>query len=295
MKFKNLLLLLPLLLLSGCADGHYLPEGKNANVILLMGQSNATGIAKFEDLATNAPDVYSEFCNGYDNVALAQHCENASKIGDNKFHKLANNESYELKQFGPEIGIGRWMNSHSTKPTYIIKSSWNGSNLDNQWLNHAGARGDLYNGTLDYASGKLKVLKNNHITVDSFSICWMQGESDNFYDCGAYASNTENFIKYLREDFKSYSNNIAFIDAYISATTLNGNGQPAWPNATIINQAKQTVADKDALVSVIKTNGEDASALNLVTKPDDPAHYNAVSQIALGEEFAKRILSLIGE
>ena len=295
MKLKKFFLLLPLALLAGCKDGHYLPEGNNINVILLMGQSNATGVALFSDLEANDPSTYSQFCSGFDNVSFSQQCENASAEGINKFHKLGKNKSYKAKQFGPELGIGKWMNEHSTKPTFIIKSSLGGSNLNNQWLNQFGGRGNLYNTALNYCKGKLKVLTKSNKKIDSLSVCWMQGESDNFYDYSLYEQNTKSLIKFLREDYKSYSSNISFIDAYISSTTRNSNGEVVWPNANLINAAKQRVADEDPLVATIKTNGEDQEALNLITKTEDPAHYDAVSQVALGEEFAKKIINFIGE
>lgn len=122
-------------------------------------------------------------------------------------------------------------------------------------------------------------------------VFWMQGESDSFsgrYE--KYQKNTECLISYLREDLSPWIySHFNFVDAFISIKSHH------WQNPTAVNNAKLAVSKKIADCYCIKTNGEDAQALNLDLKnqvgedDNDNAHYCSTSMVALGKEAGKYI------
>lgn len=285
---KLLTFFLPIISLSlvGCKNEYkHLMNMGDANVILIFGQSNASGNSPWEYLETKNNEVYNTFKAGTDNVLVSWNVvHNKNKYFEPCRFGMADHTAF----FGPEIGIADVFRKESTT-TYIIKYALGGSNLNEQWLNKNAERGDLYNSSIDWVNKKIKYLKRNNVTPHIKGIFWMQGESDSFegsYD--KYENNLRHLINYYREDLKPYyDETLPFVDAYISNKTV-------WWQADEINRQKQVVADSDPNNYVIKTNGEDANALDLNVKSassegDDGAHYDSVSEVLLGQTIAEII------
>ena len=290
---KKLLILssVSILLLSGCIATHddqykHLIRPGKANVVLITGQSNASGNSPWEYLLNKNPDIYNKFKDGVNNVLTSHYVQderNYEYFEPTRFG-LADHDSF----FGPEIGIADVF-SETNEITYIIKFAVGGTVLDNQWLNGNGKRGRLYNDSINWFRKRLNYLIDNGVEPNIVGQFWMQGEGDSINEIGIkYASNLQNMISYYREDLKDYyQDHYTFVDAYISTKTV-------WPNPALINQQKQIVADADPNVFCIKTNGEDESAINLDVKyftgeGDDAAHYNSQSEILLGQRAAQII------
>ena len=265
----------------------YLPdgEGKIARVILLGGQSNASGCSLDEYLEkTSTPQKYAEYKNGYDNVYI-----NYFATGTNEsrgFVKCATAQGEAGLCFGPELGMAEQL--HEQYPDelfFIIKYAWGGSNLYDQWLSPSsfGKTGTLYRHFIKYVDTSIDYLVSKNYQVVVEGMCWMQGESDAFSPDNAtdYEKHLKNFIKDLRRKYASYSSSdgIAFVDAYIADNPM------FWVYYADVNAAKKKVADsssKNLLVDTISLGFETTKEPE--ENPDVP-HYDSQSEITLGKNF----------
>ena len=113
-----------------------LPDGggKKVTVILLGGQSNASGCSLDEYLQKNvSEDKYAEYENGYDNVYINYF---ASGTNESKgFVKCSTRQGEFGTSFGPELGIADKLHEmYPDEMFFIIKYAWGGTNLYEQWL-----------------------------------------------------------------------------------------------------------------------------------------------------------------
>lgn len=291
---KKLLLLssVSILLLSGCGpDTHndkyrdLIRPGK-ANVILVTGQSNASGNSPWDFLQSKNPTIYNKFKNGVTNVLTSHYVQDGRcyEYFEPTRFGLADHDSL----FGPEVGIADVF-SETNGTTYIIKFAVGGTRLFNDWLDSHGQRGRLYNDSVDWFKKRLNYLKSRGVQPSIVGQFWMQGEGDSTDEWGSvYGSNLKNMISFYKEDLQDYyQDHYTFVDAYISTKTV-------WPNPTLVNQQKQMVADSDPNVFCIKTNGEDETAINLDVKShsgegNDEAHYDSQSEVLLGQRAGQII------
>ena len=124
-----------------------LPDGggKEVSVILLGGQSNASGCSLDEYLKKNvSPEKYAEYQNGYDNVYI-NYLSGANH--SNAFVKCATLQGELAGAFGPELGLADKLHElYPDRTFFIIKCAWGGTNLFEQWLSPSsdGKTGDLY-------------------------------------------------------------------------------------------------------------------------------------------------------
>lgn len=268
-------------------------QGKRATVILLGGQSNASGCSRDDYLKQNvSAEKYAEYENGYDNVYI-----NYFATGTNEskgFVKCARAQGEAGGFFGPELGLAEKLSeAYPNETIFIIKYAWGGSNLYKQWLSPSskGKTGDLYKAFVKYVRTSLEYLVSKNYDVKIEGMCWMQGESDSVNEkvANAYKTNLTNLIKDIRAEFAPYAaeDGIAFVDAYIA-------DNPAyWTHYDIVNSKKREVADSSPLNSVIDTISH---GLTCQVEPEgepDLAHYDSLSQIKLGHLFAEEMKSFI--
>lgn len=291
LKFITIIIQIILLLtFSACGKDKYsyLIKPKLANVILIYGQSNASGCTRLEYLKQNDLELYNKFENGIKNVLTNHYCDNHNVSTYFKPTKIGMGTTTDV--FGSEIGIANEFSSRKEN-TYIIKWSVGGSNLQGEWLNGNGERGYYYKSAIEFTKNQLKYLKRKGVKIRVLGAFWMQGESDSFTDYEFYEQNTYNLISYLREDLSDYLNsNLNFVDAYISTKT-------GWTHANEINKAKTNVSNRLPNVYIIKTNGEDENAIDLDVKNEpienpDMAHYDSTSMLLLGKTVAKKLIEI---
>ena len=293
-----------LLMLSGCnlfgkdtnfaikdtlEDGH----GKKATVILLGGQSNASGCSLDEYLKMNvSEDQYNEYQNGYDNVYI-----NYFVSGNNEsreFVKCGSKQGENGVAFGPELGMAQKLHElYPDQMFFIIKYAWGGTNLFEQWRSPSslGKTGDLYKSFVEFVNASVEYLDHKDYDIKIQGFCWMQGESDSFDEQVSlnYADNLSNLIKDVRNEFSKYSSNegIAFIDAYIAALPI------FWVYYENVNSCKKQVADSSPLNIVIDTNAEGLTTLNEPFDQPDIPHYDSMSQIRLGQLFIENLAQFL--
>ena len=262
-------------------------EGKEVSVILLGGQSNASGCSLDEYLQKNvSPEKYAEYEAGYDNVYI-----NYFASGNNQsdgFVKCSVRQGEEGTSFGPELGLAEKLNElYPDRTFFIIKYAWGATDLFDRWLSPSsdGNTGDLYKHFVKYVKLSIKYLISKNYDVEIEGMCWMQGESDSFsVEHGInYEIHLSNFIKDLRKEFSRYSasDGIAFIDAMIADNPMY------WVYCDLVNESKRRVADSSPMNVLIDTQHL-ITTEEPVEKPDIP-HYDSLSQLELGYMFAEEL------
>ncbi|MBR5188354.1 MAG: hypothetical protein IKW18_07775 [Clostridia bacterium] len=267
-------------------------NGKSARIILLAGQSNASGCSLDEYLQKNVTEEkYTEYQNGYDNVYI-NYLSGLNR--SNEFVKCATLQGEIAGGFGPELGLAEKLNElYPDETFFIIKCAWGGTNLYEQWLSPSskGKTGDLYKEFTAFVETSVKYLISKNYDVKIEGMCWMQGESDAFLieSSTEYGSNLERFIQDIRKKFSRYAaeDGIAFIDAYIAANPV------FWVYYESVNLGKTEVATLSHMNSLVDTieAGLDCSQ-EPEGNPDIP-HYDALSEIKLGHLFAEEIAKFI--
>ena len=103
-------------------------EGKTLKVILLAGQSNASGCSLDEYLRLNvSEEKYSEYERGYDNVYINYLSGNNMS---EEFVKCSTLQGELEGAFGPELGLAEKLSAmYPDEDFVIIKCAWGGTNL----------------------------------------------------------------------------------------------------------------------------------------------------------------------
>ncbi len=280
----------------GCSSNqiHYtvndtLPEGngKTARVILLGGQSNASGCSRNDYLEKNvSEEKYAEYKNGYDNVYI--NYLSGPKLSEG-FVKCSTEQGELDGGFGPELGLADKLHElYPDETFFIIKCAWGGTNLFEQWLSPSskGKTGELYQSFVAFVEASIDYLTSKGYDVKIEGMCWMQGESDSFSvkTSNDYGKHLESFIKDIRKEFSRYAaeDGIAFIDAYIAENPMY------WVYYEAVNQGKTDVASLSPLNRVVDTS--DLSCSSEPVDSPDLAHYDSLSEIALGHRFALELV-----
>ena len=261
---------------------------KTAHVVFLYGQSNADGVSYVEYLKTTDNEKFQEYAAGYENVYINYFNDGGNTSSGFAFQKATLGCGCANFTFGPEMGIAEKMAAaYPGENTFIVKWTWGGTALHNQWLDGKRNRGDLYNPAMDFSLKCLNYLGSIGYTLSIEGICWMQGESDAFNaDWSQYYNDTFAYVSYLRHDLQSVSKSIKFIDAGINEEI------GVWALPEPVNYAKKEFAALSDLNIYIDTN-----ALGLTTKNEpadnpDRAHYDSLSMVQLGQAFGD---ALVGE
>lgn len=267
-----------------------LPEGQGqpVKVIVLIGQSNATGCSLTSYLQQGvSPDEYDGFIHGYDSVRIHFSLDDGKYSSHGAFVPVdvscAAGEGY----FGPELGMAQVLSvAYPDETVYILKFSMSGYSLHHHWLCN-GERGSIYEAFLAFARSSLEYLESKHYEPRIGAICWMQGESDTTdFKASHYLNNQTAFASYLRADLAAWAEEggIYFIDAGISSSPYC---EPAYP---AINAAKVRFAELSALNLYFSTI--DAGLTTLYEPAEDPdlGHYDALSELKLGQLFGQYIV-----
>ena len=263
-------------------------NGKSARIILLAGQSNASGCSLDEYLQKNvSAEKYAEYQNGFDNVYI-NYLSGLNR--SNEFVPCATLQGEIAGGFGPELGLAEKLNElYPDETFFIIKCAWGGTNLYEQWLSPTskGKTGVLYQEFVAFAETSIKYLISKNYDVKIEGMCWMQGESDSFMieSSTEYGKHLENFIKDIRNEFSKYAadDGIAFVDAYIAPNPV------FWVYYENVNLGKKEVMKLSPMNSLVDTI---AAELDCSKEPEgqpDIPHYDALSEIKLGHLFAEEL------
>ena len=262
--------------------------GERVRVILLLGQSNATGCSLNDYLKKAVGDEkYAEYEKGYDSV-LINYC-----LDDHKYSSSGAFLPVDLTCaagegcFGPEVGMAEVLSAAYPDETVILlKYSMSGYSLHHHWLCN-GERGSIYQACLSFVNTYMKALREQNLDARIGAVCWMQGESDTTDFKGArYYDNQTKFASYLRADLAKYAEvgGIYFIDAGISNSPYC---EPAYP---AINAAKEKFS-KDSDLNLYFSTIEAGFTVHLEPAGDpDLGHYDAISELRLGHLFGEQVV-----
>ena len=263
-------------------------ENKNAKVVILIGQSNATGCSWNSYFEKNAPQEYEKAVQGYEDVLTNFCTENTRNTSNGQFVRVVPGQGANSDTFGPEVGIANKLTGQFENTTvFIIKYAWGGSVLDYQWLNGNYGRGELYKASINFIKTSLNYIKSKGYTIDLSAVCWMQGESDAFFEetYGRYYKNTKKLVEFYRKDLKGYSKTkFTFIDAGIAEIDY------LWVNPTKINDAKKQYAQDNENAKYFSTQELGLTTLTEPIESPDIAHYDSMSEFELGKKFGALIL-----
>lgn len=270
-----------------------LPEGNGqpCKVIVLMGQSNASGTSRTDYLQMKiSPALYAQYAYGFDNVLINYSIDNQRNTSLGAFTKVNLECGCREGFFGPEVGMAEVLSTYfKDEKIIILKYSLSGSSLNDNWLFN-GQRGDLYNACIQYLTTYLDYLQDKNYDVSVDAICWMQGGSDCFSaeKASQYQNNLRSFVSYLRQDLKAYqnTNGIYFIDAGIADSPF------ATPEYVNVNTAKEAFSKESALNVYFSTIDHGLTTMTEPYDNPDTAHYDALSEIKLGHLFAEEIIKI---
>lgn len=230
-------------------------------VFLMGGQSNMLGRAPLSGLppALQSPQADVLFFGGSDGT-VGTTLTTLRPDGKN------------ATEFGPEVTFGRSIADASPTTQYaLIKYAAGGTALYNDWAPGTGAQ---YTAFRDTVAAGLAALHAAGHTTEIVGMAWHQGESDAIEGRQAsYASNLTAFIADIRS---RYGAGLPFLIGEIRRS--NG--------AAFVTVADAQVAVASADPNAVFVPASDLSFL-------DTYHFDAASQITLGERFAAAYAGLL--
>ena len=263
-------------------------EGRRVKVILLLGQSNASGSSIVSYLEDTAPaEDFARYSAGYDSVLINYCIDDHNASSEGEFVRVDLTCGAAEGFFGPEVGLADGLAAaYPDETVLILKYTMSGYSLHHHWL-RAGQRGSIYDACLAFVTTHMEHLAVLGYDARIGAICWMQGESDTTqFKADRYYDNQVAFVSYLRTDLAPYAEDggIFFIDAGISASPYC---EPGYPT---VNEAKRRFAELSPLNLYFSTIDEGLTTVEEPTGDPDWGHYDALCEIKLGHLFAERVV-----
>lgn len=263
-------------------------EGQKVKVILLLGQSNATGCSLTSYLQKGVtPEQYETYEKGFDSVLINFCLDDHRATSNGRFVPVDLGCGSQEGSFGPEVGMAEVLSkAYPDEQVFLLKFSMSGYSLHHHWLCD-GQRGSIYEAFLEFAKTYMDYLLSKNYDARIGAICWMQGESDtNEFKASRYLSNQTALVSYLRSDLSAYGEEggIYFIDAGISDSPYC---QPAYP---AINEAKEQFAAGSAMNYYFSTIDRGFTVHQEPEGDPDWGHYDALSELELGRLFGQFVI-----
>jgi len=259
-------------------------KGPHYVIYLLAGQSNMDGRAKVADLkgplekyAKPLPTVLVRFSAGGLKRPLRQNDGfEALRPGfsegiPGKPGKAGKPDRPQAECFGPELGFGtRMAQAAPGDKILLIKFAEGGTSLSVDWKLDDPKK--LYAHFIKFVEATEEKIKADGGDYEIRGMCWMQGESDSKLADGAYKSLLSAMIAKTRADLKLPK--LPFVIGQVY-----DNGQ-----RNFIISAQKAVANEVPATAFVEATG--------LTTFDKGTHYDAASQIELGNRFAREMLRL---
>jgi len=263
-------------------------EGQRVKVVLLLGQSNASGSSIVSYLEANAsPEDFARYEAGYPSVLINYCIDDHNACSEGEYVKVDLTCGATDGFFGPEVGMADVLSAaYPGEMLLILKYTMSGYSLHQHWLSN-GQRGSIYGAFHTFIKLNMDHLADLGYDARIGAVCWMQGESDtSAFKAERYFDNQRAFVSYLREDLAPYAEEggIYFIDAGIS------NGPYCEPGYPTVNEAKRRFADLSPLNLYFSTI--EAGLVTTQEPQGDPdwGHYDALCELKLGQMFAERVI-----
>lgn len=270
---------------------HAQPAVKEADLLIVAGQSNAVGYdAKPGGMTADdadqqilfwwkcgdpPPDEHDSTSGGMWTHLQAQPLGNPMKP---KQGRQYGNFAQPEGGFGPEIGFARTLYACEQTPLAVVKAAFSGTGLRRDW-NHSdeGEGGACYRALVAEVRTAVDAAKKNGIVLRPRAFAWVQGESDaNANDSSVYARNLTAMITALRKDL-----NAPRLPALVAVNTKFGGGKN--PFMPVVIEQQKLAGSFDPRCEYVDTSG--ASVANNV-------HYDAKGTLEVGRLFAETLLHL---
>lgn len=263
-------------------------EGKKAKVILLLGQSNASGSSGNAYLEKAlGKEQYARYVQGFESVWINYCIDDHNATSEGDFVKVDMTCGASDGFFGPEVGMAEVLSeAYPNETVFILKYTMSGYSLHHHWLRQQ-QRGSIYNACILFVRTYMDFLRQKDYDATIGAICWMQGESDTtHFKASKYFENQKALVSYFREDLAPYEEKggIWFIDAGISNSPYC---EPCYPQ---INEAKKRFSELSQMNLYFSTID---AGLTVHKEPEgDPdwGHYDAMSELELGRLFGQYVV-----
>ena len=259
------------------------PQKSVIHIIALGGQSNCEGVAlssALEQKVTNKQ--YQLYSQGFKNVSIVS-VSNGVTSDPIKQCKLGFGTT--TNHFGIEIGIADYLNTYYPDNQYcLVKKAVGGTTLGKFWTPSSDT-GEYIKQLINGINITIQQYERLGYIVKVDAFCFMQGEEESASgELTNYYNDTLNMINYFRENFKSYGDNIRYIDGGVYHSERFPYGNP-------VNQIKKSVADTDTNNYYIDTIAMGLTKNNLEESGiDDIFHYDSLSMLRLGWAFGEDIV-----
>ena len=273
-------------------DGLPEGEGKRVKVILLLGQSNATGSSITAYLQKNIPaEQFTRYEEGFDSVLINYCLDDHNATSNGQFVPVDLTCGATTGFFGPEVGMAEVLSeAYPDETVYVLKYTMSGYSLHHHWL-CLGKRGSVYEACMAFLTTRLDYMREHGYIPAVEAICWMQGESDTTeFKASHYYDNQVAFASYLREDLASYApeGGIRFIDAGIS------NSPYCEPAYSAVNEAKERFSKLSPLNLYFSTIDLGFTIHKEPEGEPDWGHYDSVCELELGRVFGRMAAEILG-
>jgi hypothetical protein len=272
-KIAKLIFTLPLLIAFGSLS---MGQGVHYEVFLLAGQSNMDGRGIVKDLtgdlahyATPQPNVRINFsAGGLHRPLLVSKGIEPLRPGFSAT-PLLKNPTIPTQTFGPEVSFGDSMaQALPGRQLLLVKFAEGGSNLREDW--NPNQKGKLYEQFIQFVRSTKRMIEAQGNSCQIRGMLWHQGESDFKSPEGVYQAELTNFIGHVRSDLELP--NLPFLMGQVY-----DNSQRAG-----IATAQLAVTKLVPNTAVVESKG--------LTTLDKGTHFDAKSQIELGNRFAREML-----
>ncbi len=271
---------------AGLAEG----GGRRARVILLLGQSNASGCSLVDYLRKNLDGAeFAKLEAGFENVKINFSIDNQKYTSGGQFVPVDLGCSCGPGYFGPEVGMAKALSAaFPEEEIFILKFTMSGYSLNHHWL-YDGERAWIYDAALVFIRQYMTALQEAGYDADLQAVAWMQGESDTSAEKAArYFDNQVAFASYLRTDLAEFAQGeIYFVDAGISSSPYCEPGYPA------VNEAKRRFAELSPYNLYFDTIDMGLTTLYEPSDKPDLGHYDSLSELALGRRFGELLVDCL--
>ena len=207
--------------ISSFTVSNFSSDGEPIDVIILAGQSNATGCCFSEDLREYVcPEDFELFTKGFEYQKIIWYLDGSdfgldSSLGDCTNVKFGQSVGEDC--FGPEICISYVLNQFE-KRVIILKYTSPGFYI-NKFV-YINMHTYILNPCLEaFIVQSLHKITNDGYSPTVKSICWMQGEADSVsYTTSLEYENKENEL--ISDIRKKFGKDIVFIDAKVTDLNL---------------------------------------------------------------------------
>lgn len=243
---------------------------------LLAGQSNMDGRGLNSDLTETQQQAVKDAIIFYSNPPLATTNWEPLKPGYSRPPKFK--DQLPSPKFGPEIGFVTEM--QQTRPNQkiaIIKATRGGTNLRSDWQpgtpTDSQSQGRCYQNLIQTINTATEKLVSDGHTYTIRAMLWHQGESDANADPKTHQQRLTNLIARVRSDCSSPE-----LPVILGQVADNGKRDK------VRTAIQATAADVDHVGFV---------AVEGLTTWDEGTHFDAASQLLLGQRFASETIQML--